>query len=94
MEFGRDLGAAISATLGPPDLKNDVRPSLQPNSFSRCKAANQWLATAGSAAPKKPMVRNFACCARVRSGQAPTAPPSSVINSRLSRIASNPSLAV
>jgi hypothetical protein len=89
--FARTNSAAISAARSRrPSAQRisntTLRPSLQPNSFSRCtRAANQWLATAGPAAPKKPMIRNFACCAIPATGHAAAAPPSSAMNSRLTQ---------
>jgi hypothetical protein len=62
-----------------------VRPSIQPNSRSRCmNAATSSLRPASVCAPRKPMVASFplGCCARAARGHAAAAPPSSPMNSR------------
>src|SRR6478752_9458634 len=57
------------------------------------RGANQWLATAGLAAPKRPMVRNFAFCARAHA-VAKRPPRRRAASCRaFARIASNTSLA-
>jgi hypothetical protein len=86
--LSRTKSAAISA-------KRSVRPSaqrysiatfrfsIQPSSRSRCtKAATHWLAADGVAAPKKPMVGSFVCCARATSGQPVAALPRTPRKSR------------
>ena len=63
-----------------------LRPSLQPNSSSRCRNAASQTCTSGlSAAPdwSTPMRRiRSACCARAASGHVAAAPPSSVMKAR------------
>jgi hypothetical protein len=84
--LSRTNSAAISAWRAgfPSDQRYSiamVRPSIQPNSRSRCtNAAVQGLELG---AASNPMVGSLpACCACAASGHAAAAPPSSVMNSR------------